>query len=174
MYNSGMLRLIGYTVILILITTMLCLGASCGDSKKSPDSDNGSDLQVQIAIVEAIETDNQLDSDVAGMIQMIKTGQLDLQNGLDDMIDRSRALISLIDAVSGSETPSDPGLVEAREKMVEYLRNRVHQIEATLSVASVEELESVYSTEKAELEEGLQEIKDLMVEYNPELEKSLP
>ncbi|MBN1288478.1 MAG: hypothetical protein JXA49_02435 [Actinobacteria bacterium] len=173
MYNSSMLKFTRYTAILILIIAVLAAGASCGGTGNGSEIEEGSNYEVRQAVIQAIETDMLIDSDVTGMIHMIRSNQLDLQKGLDDMVDRNHALVTLIKDISEPEEPSNPELVAAREKMEVYLRNRVHQFESTLSTTSVDELETVYQGARAKLEKELQEVKDLLVEYDPELEESL-
>ncbi|MBN2167624.1 MAG: hypothetical protein JW738_00140 [Actinobacteria bacterium] len=168
-----MLKFTRNAAISILIIAMLALGISCGGARKASETEGSSNYEVRQAIVQAIETDKLIDSDITGMIHMIRSSQLDLQKGLDDMVDRNHAIVSLIEEVSKPETASDPKLQEAQEKMEVYLRNRVHQFEGTLAAASVDELEAAYLSANAELKEELRKIEELLIEYDPELEESL-
>lgn len=152
--------------ILIVILALLLSGLSC--------SNEGLNYEVRQSLIKAMGTDQVLNLEIDDMVEQIKANQLDLQTGLNDMVDRNRTLLSLIKSVSEPGTPPDEHLAKAQKKMGDYLRNRVHQFESTMEVSSIEEFEAAYSKTAPELEKELNEVRALLLQYDPELNKSRP
>lgn len=156
----------------LLVSTLSFSGCG-GGGGKTPDLE-GANFSVREALTEALQQDKAIDDNVLNEIQMVSSGQEPVETALDHFVDYNRSLLALIGLVAAPDKPPDTGLARAQELMQEYLRNRVHQVESCMAATNGAELESLYGQGKQQLQDARKTIRDLLVKYNPELDKTIP
>ena len=159
---------------LALAVALVTIPLACG---KQPEHtvDDASEMEFKAreAITDALAGDRSLDNNAINVIQRVKGGQYALETALDDLVDQTHSLLSLISTVSAPSKLKNQTLVQARELTAEYLRNRVHQLEACLSARTAAELEAAYNQSRPALDAARNQIRALLISYDPELEKFL-
>ncbi|MBU4194454.1 MAG: hypothetical protein KKE79_02655 [Actinobacteria bacterium] len=168
-----MRRILKVTVVVSLAAALAAVPLACGDSNGGNGDGSDKNYVAREAITGALESEKELDSSALDVIARVKAGQYDLREGLDDVVDQTRVLTSLIIDVAAPDKPPDTNLAEVQALTEEYLRNRVHQLERALSAQSGEELESLYMADKAELDGTRNQITRLLIIYSPDLEKTI-
>ena len=161
----------GTTLAAILVTALALACASCGGGGPADDDGAGRDFEVRESMTDALANDRAIDQEAVSVIAGATSGAVSLDAAIDRLIDQTRSLLAVIGSVAAPGKPPDKKLAEAQALTEEYLRNRVHQIELTLSAASPAELESLYAQVKGELETEREKIVKLLLSYDPELEE---
>lgn len=163
----------GTAAVFLLLLALALSPVACGGGKPGGDDGSGRDFEVREAVTGALENDRAIDENAAGAIQGAKAGTEPLEATLDQFVDQTKSLLSVIASVIAPAKPPDARLAKARDLTAEYLRNRVHQVELALSAKSPGELESLYAQGKAELDPARAEIVRLLLSYDPQLEQFL-
>jgi hypothetical protein len=163
-------RLIVVTV--ALVVALAC--TSCASKKSSSASSGDVDYAVRTAITDSLARDLSMRSGEAVMIKSVKSGAVPLDAGLDTLVDNNKALMSLIGTVSRGSSLKNAELAAAREAMAGYLRDRVHQLEASLVAMSPQDLETMYARGSGTPDAELAKVIKLMLEYDPGLKSTIP
>jgi hypothetical protein len=171
--DSGGTGLLAAALCLSLVLAIGLCCASCGGKAPKSVDTSSANFEVREAITAALQDDRALDENAANIIQGVKIGQEPLETALDEFVDQTKSLLSVIAPVTAPSAPADARLAKARDLAAEYLRNRVHQIELALSAKTPAELESLYNQSKPELDAVRKQIVDLLLSYDPALEKFL-
>lgn len=159
----------------VLVVAAVTIHVACG-SQPGHEGDDASEREFKAreAITDALAGDRSLDNDTINMIQRVKGGQYALENALDDLVDQTHSLLSLIAKVSAPSKLKNQALAQAQQLTAEYLRNRVHLLEACLSARTPTEFEALYNQSRPALDAARSRIRALLISYDPELEKFLP
>jgi len=161
------------TVVAVALALALACG-SCGSKKSQSSASGDRNFAVRTAITDSLARDQSLRAGEAVMIQSVKSGAVQLDAGLDSLVDNNKALMSLIGNVSKGSSPSNPELVAARETMAVYLRDRVHQLEASLVALTPQDLEAMYARGAATPDAERAKVIKLLLEYDPGLKSTIP
>lgn len=145
-----------------------CGGGTGGQSKADSNS------AVRDSIVRALGTDSALDDEARSIFAAMKAGTLPAADGMNKMVTQTSTLLSLIGDMTSRARPLNPDLSKAEGTAENYLRDRVHQIEGTLNARSGAEAEAAYAAGQAAVSATLQQVKALLLKYEPALQKSLP
>lgn len=174
--SRSLSRMARPVVLFSLVAALLFMQASCGKRAAKPEKDDASytNFTVREAITEALAKDRALDENAKNAIALVRANQSTLDKTFDDLVDQTHTLLSTISTVATTPQPNNTYLTQARDLIQEYLRNRVHQIEACLSAATVDDLETQYNRPGAELNTQRLQVRDLLLKYDPELQKFLP
>lgn len=159
--------------IIVLAAALAAVPLACGGGDGDDSDSSDKNYVAREAITGTLASEKELDRSALDIIGRVKAGQYELQDGLDDLVDQTMVLTSLIIDVAAPDEPPDMNLAEAQTLTEEYLRNRVHQLERALSAQSGEELEPLYMADKAELDGVRNRISELLIMYSPDLEKSI-
>ncbi|MBK5092587.1 MAG: hypothetical protein JJE48_03610 [Actinobacteria bacterium] len=159
----------------VLVVAVVTIPIACG-SQPGHEGDDASEREFKAreAITDALAGDRSLDNDTVNMIQRVKGGQYALENALNDLVDQTHTLLALIAAISAPSKLENKALAQAQQLTAEYLRNRVHQLEASLSARTPTEFEALYNQSGPALDTARSQIRALLISYDPELEKFLP
>ncbi|MDD5749010.1 MAG: hypothetical protein PHP64_08240 [Actinomycetota bacterium] len=158
---------------IFIIFFSLVLFSGCGESGPKQDESTGDNFYVRETVVEVLNESSRIEEEIRSKILLAKQGSMSLNDALDCFVDPNKELVSLIEDASAPPDPPDKKLKEARELVCEYLRNRVHQLEGCMNAKSADELESLYNEPVAELTGEFGEIRSILIEYDPEIEKML-
>lgn len=181
MYNCGMgrgattvnrtIRSIVVALFILLLSAFTLAPLSCGNNKPKPDGSNPGDTNfaVREAVTDALETDKALDDNARNIIGLVRSGGFTIDKGLNDLVDQTRTLLAVIASVAAPAKPGNADLAQARKLLEQYLRNRVHQLEASISARSAAELEVIYNRDTASLNAARDQVKQLLLEYDPGL-----
>lgn len=166
-------KVVGVAIIVLALAFAVI---SCGRRRKGRDSgDSGSsNFAVREAITGAMENDRALDESALNILEMVKARQYTFEKGLNDFVDQAHRLLSLIATVTGPKKPADSNLAQAQQLTQEYLRNRVHQLEAGIESRSSQQMEAAYKNAKPDLDAQRNRIRDLVVAYDPGLKIYFP
>jgi predicted nucleic acid-binding Zn-ribbon protein len=160
---------------LALAVALATLPMACGTQ---PDHkvDDASEIEFKAreAITDALTDDRSLDNNAINIIRRVKGGQYALETALNDLVDQTHSLLSLIADVPATSKLENRKLAQAQQLTAEYYRNRVHQLEACLSARTPAELEALYNQSKPGLDAARNQIRALLISYDPGLEKFLP
>ena len=168
-----MRNILKVALVISLAAALAAVPLACGGGGGDDDDSSDKNYVAREAITGTLASETELDNSALDIIGRVKAGQYGLQEGLDDLVDQTMVLTSLIIDVAAPDKPPDMNLAEAQTLTEEYLRNRVHQLERALSAQSGEELEPLYMADKAELDVMRARIAELLVMYSPDLEKIL-
>ncbi len=168
-----MRKILRVALVIWMATALVAAGLACGGGDGGDDDSSDSNYVAREAITGALVSEKELDQSALDIIGRVKAGQYGLQDGLDDLVDQTMVLTSLIIDVAAPDKPPDMNLAEAQTLTEEYLRNRVHQLERALSAQSGEELEQLYMADKAELDGMRNRTRELLILYSPDLEKTV-
>lgn len=153
---------------------VLALCAGCGGAKKSTSDQPGNpNYEARQAITDALESERALDESARNLMEMVKAGQYDINRALDDFVDQNKSLLGIISTVSAVPKPPNPKLAAVQASLGEYLRNRVHQLEGTLSATTAAELETLYNQPVAQLQAERKQIVDALLAYDPGLKDTV-
>jgi hypothetical protein len=159
---------------LALAVAIVAAPAGCGkQAGHKADDSSEMEFEAREAITDAFAGDRSLDNNTIDIIQRVKGGQYALASALDDLVDQTHSILTLISEVSAPSKLKNPALAQARDLTAEYLRDRVHQLEACLSARTAAELEAAYNQSKPALDAARSQIRALLISYDPELEKFL-
>lgn len=168
-------RIFKLVFLLVLAVALVTIPAACGKKLKKPVDDASEiEFKAREAITDALAGDRSLDNNAINIIRTVKGGQYALETALNDLVDQTHSLLSLIADVSATSKLENQKLAQAQKLTAEYLRNRVHQLEACLSARTPAELETLYNQSKPGLDAARSQIRAVLVSYDPELEKFLP
>lgn len=156
---------LGFLILLIVLPGLILL-PGCGKGGSGEEA-RDTDYEVRVALTEALNRDFDSQQAVLGLIESTKSGRYPLNQALDDVVDQSLSLLEYITAISEPADPQDSDLAEARRLAEEYLRERVHQLEAVFGATSPQEFEALYNLDRQELDEQRQRIVDLLLKYDP-------
>jgi hypothetical protein len=161
------------TVITVaLAVTLAC--SSCGSKKSSSAAKSDVSYTVRTAVTDALARDAQMRAGEAAMIQAVKSGAVQLNAGLDSLVDNNKALVSLIGSVTKGSRPANADLAGARDTMADYLRDRVHQLEASLVAMTPQDLETMYGRGAGTPSAERAKVIELLLKYDPELKSAVP
>ena len=168
-------RLFELFISLALAVVLATLPMACvTQSEHKVDDASEREFKAREAITGALTSDRSLDNNSINIIQKVKGGQYALETALNDLVDQTHSLLSLIADVSATSKLENQKLAQALQLTAEYLRNRVHQLEACLSARTPAKLEALYNQSKPGLDAARSQIRAVLVSYDPELEKFLP
>jgi hypothetical protein len=171
----GFARLFKVVFTLSLAVALATIPVACGKQPKKPvDDASEREFKAREALTDALTSDKSLDDNARTIIQKVKAGQYALDTALNDLVDHTHTILSLIAAVSAPSRLKNRTLAQAQQLTAEYLRNRVHQLEACLSAKTGPELETLYNQSNPGLDTARNQIRALLISYDPELEKFLP
>lgn len=156
-----------------LLTLSLAL-AGCGGGSGSGKAPSEENFAVREAITDALATDRSLDQEARNIIASVKAGTMPLQQGLDTLVGQTSTVLSLISQVADRPKPPNATLTRAQTTMQDYLRQREFQLEPTIESKSGPEAEAAYASVQQAVDAARQKVRALLIEYDPELEKSLP
>ena len=168
-----MRKMLKVALVVSMASLLAVAGLACGGGDGSDSDSSNSNFVAREAITGALASEKELDVSALDIIGRIKAAQYGLQEGLDDLVDQTMTLTSLIIDVAAPDKPPDMNLAEAQTLTEEYLRNRVHQLERAVSAQSGEELEPLYMADKADLDGVRNRIVELLIMYSPDLEKTV-
>jgi hypothetical protein len=159
----------------LAVATMMALslalvGCGGGSGRVKPDTN----FEVREAITDALATDRSLDASARATIASVKAGTLDLQQGLNSFVGQSTTLLDLIGNVTSRPRPTNQYLASAQVSMEDYLRKREFQLEQAMVARSAAEAEAAYAGGQQAIDAARQQVRDLLLKYDPGLEKSLP
>jgi hypothetical protein len=170
----GLSRLCKLIFSIGLVMLLAAVPMACGNQPQRPADDASErEFKARESITGALQNDRTLDEDARNTIGMVKGGRYALNAALDDMVDQTRSLLSSIADVSAPSRLKNQKLAQAQQLTAEYLRSRVHQLEACLSATSGSELEALYNQSKPGLDAARNQIRALLISYDPGLEKFL-
>ncbi|MBU4392374.1 MAG: hypothetical protein KJ907_05520 [Actinobacteria bacterium] len=168
-----MRKIMKVALVISMAAALAAVPLACGGGDGIDSDSSDRNYVAREAITGTLASEKELDMSALDIIGRVKAGQYGLQDGLDDLVDQSMVLTSLIIDVAAPDEPPDMNLAEAQTLTEEYLRNRVHQLERALSAQSGEELEPLYMADKAELDGMRNRIVELLIMYSPDLEKTI-
>jgi len=172
--RNDLYRLSRLVSMAVVTTTLAAICLGCRGGRGDQGNTGDGNFSARQAVTDVLEDERALDENARNIIQLVKDGQYTVDQGLDDLVDVNRNLISLIAEVSAPSKPPNRYLALARDQTAEYLRNRVHQMEACFPVKSVAELEQVYGRDKPALDAARSQIRDLLLKYDPGLDRYVP
>ena len=161
-----------FSVICALVTLAVAVASCGGKQATTPSTD--SNYGVRSAVTDALSRDAQLRAGEQAMIQSVKAGQTQMNPGLDSLVDNNKSLMALIKSVSAPSRPPSAYLARARDLMTEYLRNRVHQLEASLVATTPQDLETMYARGAHEADAERAQVTALLLKYDPGLKSVIP
>ena len=171
----GFERIFKLVFLLALAVALVTIPAACGKQLKKPVDDASEiEFKAREAITDALASDRSLDNNAINIIRTVKGGQYTLETALNDLVDQTHSLLSLIAEVSAPSKLKNHTFAQARQLTAGYLRDRVHQLEACLSARTAVEFETLYDRSKPGLDAARNQIRALLISYDPELEKFLP
>ena len=158
-----------------LAVAIVTIPVACGKRPEHGVNDSSEvEFKAREAITDALARDRSLDSDAINIIQRVKSGQYALETALNDLVGQTNTLLSLIAEVSAPKEPKNQTLAQAQKLTSEYLRNRVHQLEACFAARTPTEFEALYNQSRPALDAARNQIRSLLVSYDPGLDKFLP
>jgi hypothetical protein len=158
-----------------LAVAIVTIPVACGKRPEHGVNDSSDiEFKAREAITDALARDRSLDSDAINIIQRVKSGQYALETALNDLAGQTNTLLSLIAEVSAPREPKNQTLAQAQKLTSEYLRNRVHQLEACFAARTPTEFEALYNQSRPALDAARNQIRSLLISYDPGLEKLLP
>jgi hypothetical protein len=162
-------------IMVITVTVAVSLVCSSCGSKKSADAPRSDiNFTVRTAVTDTLARDASLRAGEVAMIQSVKSGALQLDAGLDSLVDNNKALMSLIGMVSKGSRPASAELADARDTMADYLRDRVHQLEASLVAMTPQDLETMYARGAGTPSLERAKVIGLLLKYDPQLKSAVP
>jgi hypothetical protein len=93
---------------------------------------------------------------------------------LNSFVGQSTTLLDLIGNVTSRPRPTNQYLASAQVSMEDYLRKREFQLEQAMVARSAAEAEAAYAGGQQAIDAARQQVRDLLLTYDPGLEKSLP
>ena len=160
---------------LALAVALVTIPLACGKQPEHVVNDSSEiEFKTREAITDALAGDRSLDNHAINIIQRVKSGQYALDTALNDLVGQTHTFLSLIAEVSAPKEPKNQTLAQAQKLTSEYLRNRVHQLEACFAAGTPTEFEALYNQSRPALDAARNQIRSLLISYDPGLEKLLP
>ncbi len=162
------------TLAVSIVFVFLFCGLLSSCAKKTTLSRNGErNYAVENALLNALKEERKIHEKTEGILSEVSSGTVDLPTCFHLLSVQTEKLLSLIDSISEAGEETDRNLRGAKERVYQYIRERIHQIENCLSTASVEDLQAQFFKQEAHLETIRRKAIEKLIDYNPDIKKEL-